>query len=271
MADFGVQGRSGSQHASSSSTSTSRRHPVRLPVPRPRVQLHARRVRPQDPQVRTDPGRVLRALDGQQPVGHPVQPRRLRQPAVDRRLRSTSGPSNSSTAQTGTYADGDYEMVFDNLNKTDIGYIFMSAMNGWRGIKVSGSTSDLGFFGGTYEGFKRHTSQSRAPGHRRIRSARRRHRHVPRHPHRPGDGRARRRPRAATSTSPAANGTSIGPHFYRGDTADTVPAIFQTGGRLMVMGATRRQSETWAPRPRIETIRPVRRLGEHRQLLDVLP
>ena len=47
------------------------------------------------------------------------------------------GPS-SSPAQTGTYADGDYELQFVNLSKTDVGYVYMTALNGWRGLKVTG-------------------------------------------------------------------------------------------------------------------------------------
>jgi len=156
------------------------------------------------------------------------------------------GPS-SSPLQTGTYADGDYELVFNNLSKTDIGYIYMSALNGWRGIKVTGSSSFINFYGGVYEGYNAATP---APG-TVIRLE---------------DG-------AGTFFGPcvgqgmgspdAAEGGLIhiaagewnfhGPIFYKGNMDETVPCLYQTGGRVMVSGAVCRQSETWVDRPRYST------------------
>jgi hypothetical protein len=158
------------------------------------------------------------------------------------------GPS-SSPLQTGTYADGDYEMIFDGLSKTDIGYIYMSALNGWRGIKI-GSTNSWGmsFFGGTYEGYN--SSTSRAPGTViRIEGGQ-------------GTFFGSRIGQAMMSPDVAEGGyvhmtagewNFVGPQFYRGSTADTVPVIYQTGGRLSVMGATKLGSETWTTRPILQT------------------
>lgn len=158
------------------------------------------------------------------------------------------GPS-SSALQTGTYADGDYEIIFDGLSKTDIGYIYMSALNGWRGIKI-GSTASHGmsFFGGTYEGYN--SSSSRAPGTViRIEGGQGTF-------YGPHVGQAMMSPDAAEGGYIHMTGGEwnfIGPQFYRGSTADTVPAIYQTGGRLMVTGATKLNSESWSTRPILDT------------------
>lgn len=159
------------------------------------------------------------------------------------------GPS-ASGAQTGTYADNDYELIFDTLGKTDVGYIYMTALNGWRGLKVSGTGSgNLNFFGGTYEGYN--GGSNRAPGtvirleggNGAFYGA-----HI---------GQAMMSPDAAEGGYVHMTGgewSFYGPHIYRGNTADTVPAIYQTGGRLFVTGATRgNMSESWSPRPILAT------------------
>jgi hypothetical protein len=159
------------------------------------------------------------------------------------------GPS-ASGLQTGTYADGDYEIMFDTLGKTDIGYIYMSALNGWRGIKVTGSgVGMISFFGGTYEGYNGTTS--RAPGTViRLEGGSGAF-------YGPHIGQAMMTPDAAEGGYVHMTGgewSFYGPQFYHGSTADSVPAIYQTGGRLYVTGATRgNQSETWSPRPILQT------------------
>jgi hypothetical protein len=156
--------------------------------------------------------------------------------------------------QTGTYADNDYEILFDTLGKTDIGYIYMSALNGWRGIKVTGSgVGNINFFGGTYEGYN--GSTSRAPGTViRLEGGSGAF-------YGPHIGQAMMSPDAAEGGYVHMTGgewSFHSPQFYRGSTADTVPAIYQTGGRLYVTGATRgNQAETWSPRPIIETSAPL--------------
>lgn len=158
------------------------------------------------------------------------------------------GPS-SSALQTGTYADGDYELIFDGLSKTDVGYIYMSALNGWRGLKIGSTNSwGLSFFGGTYEGYN--SSTSRAPGTViRIEGGQGTF-------FGPRVGQAMASPDVAEGGYVHITGGEwnfIGPQFYRGSTADTVPVIYQAGGRLMVTGATKLGSETWTTRPILET------------------
>lgn len=159
------------------------------------------------------------------------------------------GPSQSAL-QTGTYADNDYEFLFTNLSKTNIGYIYLTALNGWRGIKVTGSSSFLSFYGGVYEGYNAGTP---APGtvirlEGGIGSF-----------YGPCIGQGMGNPDAAEGGLVHMTGGEwnfYSPMFYRGNMADTTPCIYQTGGRLHVAGATRRQSETWNARPVLETSAP---------------
>lgn len=159
------------------------------------------------------------------------------------------GPS-ASPAQTGTYADNDYEILLDTLSKTDVGYIYMTALNGWRGIKVSGTgSSNISFFGGTYEGYN--AGATRAPGTViRLEGGSGAF-------FGPHIGQAMMTPDAAEGGYVHMTGgewTFYSPQFYHGSTADTVPCIYQTGGRLHVVGATKGVlNETWSPRPILET------------------
>ena len=47
--------------------------------------------------------------------------------------------------------------------------------------------------------------------------------------------------------------TFISPTFFRGAMPETEPMIYQSGGRLLVMGASRQMNETWTGRPRYQT------------------
>jgi len=156
------------------------------------------------------------------------------------------GPS-SSPLQTGTYADNDYEFIFNNLSKTNIGYIYMTALNGWRGIKVTGNSSFISFFGGVYEGYNAGTP---APGSViRLEGGSGAF-------YGPCVGQGMGSPDAAEGGLihvTAGEWNFYSPIFYRGNMAETVPCVYQTGGRLMVMGAVIRQSETWTDRPRYST------------------
>lgn len=162
------------------------------------------------------------------------------------------GPS-SSAAQTGTYADNDYELMFQSLSNTTVGYIYMTALNGWRGLRVTGAASSLTFNGGVYEGYKPTRINGLLSG--------------------PAPGTVIRLDDGACTF----HGTFIGqgmdnpdvaedglvqvndgehafysPNFYGANMA-TANAIDHNGGRLLVMGASKRQSEGWSNRPLIST------------------
>ena len=159
------------------------------------------------------------------------------------------GPS-SSAAQTGTYADNDYEIIFTSLSNTNVGYIYASMLNGWRGLRVTGASSSLNFFGGVYEGYKP-TRQNGllsgpAPGT------------VIRLDNGSGNfygtfiGQGMDNPDAAEGGLVQVNDGEwnfIGPNFYGANMA-TAKAIEHLGGRILVMGATKRQNESWTNRPR---------------------
>lgn len=160
------------------------------------------------------------------------------------------GPS-SSPAQTGTYADNDYQIILDNLTKTDVGYIFTSSLNGWRGLKVSGNSGHgLRFFGGTYEGYKSSNDNLAAPGTViRLEGGSGAF-------FGPSIGQAMQNPDAAEGGPVHMTGgewSFYSPNFYRSPMADTQPCIYHTGGRLLVMGATRHEGESWTTRPRYES------------------
>lgn len=160
------------------------------------------------------------------------------------------GPS-SSPVQTGTYADNDYQMILDNLTKTDIGYVFISALNGWRGLKVTGASGHgLRFFGGTYEGYKSSNDNLAAPGTViRLEGGSGAF-------FGPSIGQAMQNPDPAEGGPvhmTAGEWAFYSPSFYRTPMAETAPCIYHTGGRLLVTGATRHEGEVWTNRPRYQT------------------
>lgn len=55
--------------------------------------------------------------------------------------------SNPSVAGNGRFL-----IQFDWLGKTDIGKIYVTAANGWLGVKVTGACPKLNFYGGEFEG-----------------------------------------------------------------------------------------------------------------------
>lgn len=160
------------------------------------------------------------------------------------------GPS-SNPVQAGTYADNDYQIILDNLTKTDVGYIFTSSLNGWRGLKVTGNSGHgLRFFGGTYEGYKSSNDGLAAPGTViRLEGGSGAF-------FGPSVGQAMQNPDGAEGGPIHMTGgewSFYSPNFYRSPMADTQPCIYHTGGRLLVMGATRHEGESWTTRPRYQT------------------
>ncbi|MFZ1249414.1 MAG: hypothetical protein WAQ24_03765 [Candidatus Saccharimonadales bacterium] len=161
------------------------------------------------------------------------------------------GPS-SSPAQTGTYADNDYELVFDSLSKTNVGFVFMSALNGWRGLKVSGSAGHgLRFFGGAYEGYKSSNDTLAAPGTViRLEGGNGAF-------FSPSVGQGMQNPDIANEKGlihmTGGEWAFYSPSFYRTPAADTTPMVYVEGGRLLVQGATRNDGqESWTTRPKFQ-------------------
>lgn len=164
------------------------------------------------------------------------------------------GPSGATTgAQSGARGVDSYQVIFESLSKTDVGYIFCSPLTNWRGVKVTGAASELSFFGGTYEGYK--PGVQGGVDKRAIGTVMRLEGGVGSF-HGTRFGQCMRSPDATEGGYVHITGgewSFFNPQFYRGDTASTVPCIYQTGGRVAAYGASYWQTETWANRPVLET------------------
>lgn len=166
--------------------------------------------------------------------------------------------TSQSPSQTGTYADNDYAFNFGNLSKTSVGYIFNTALNGWRGVWVTGNNSSLSFFGGTHEGFKPSRVNGLlggpAPGTiMRVDAGSVGFHGV-------NFGQFMDNPNAAENGGVQINGGNVsmfGCHFY-GDNTDSVNSIQHTGGRLTVLGSDwmHRTGLTHAGRPKLQSTAP---------------
>lgn len=161
---------------------------------------------------------------------------------------------SQSAAQTGNLTR--YFMKFDTIELTVAGKIYISTMNGWRGVYGSGNSS-VDWYGGVVEGFKgtRVNGLLAGPG--------------------PGSqfkidggawtftgtkiGQGMDNPDASEDGLMQINGsttevTLLGVQFY-GQNLGTENAIDHNGGRLAAFGITRRTSETgvWSGRPKVAT------------------
>lgn len=161
---------------------------------------------------------------------------------------------SSSPAQTGSLADNDYQIILDSLSKTNVGYIFMSALNGWRGIKISGSAGHgLRFFGGSYEGYKGSNDNLAAPGTLiRIEGGTGAF-------YSPSVGQAMQNPESSEKAPIHITGgewSFYSPSLYKGPMSESTPFIYHGGGRVMVtgVGANRGSGESWTGRPRYESV-----------------
>lgn len=145
-----------------------------------------------------------------------------------------------------------YELVFSGLSNTNVGYIYMTALNGYRGLRITNNCRGLHLFGGVYEGYKATgtINSGPAPGTCiRIES---------------GNGSLNGVDVGQGMANPVSGENALihmtggewainSPAFHRGGMAETVPCIYHGGGRLLVQGATRSQTETWGNRPRFQT------------------
>lgn len=163
---------------------------------------------------------------------------------------------SASPRQTGTLGRGDYQMVMSSMSKTNVGYIYLTALNGWRGLRIVGSSGGgLFFYGGTYEGYRADGSRlsGPAPGTLiRIEG---------------GSGAFYGPSIGQGMNDPAKSETGLvqmsagewsiaGASFYRGSMPEGVPCVAHTGGRMLVTGATYPAHEKWRSRPRFVTSAP---------------
>lgn len=164
------------------------------------------------------------------------------------------GPS-SSAAQTGSIANSSYQVVFSGLTNSTVGYIYCSALNGWRGLRQVGSSSAVTYVGGVYEGYKPTRQNGLLSGP------------APGTTMRVDDGAAvfygcffgqgMDNPDASENGVVQINGGEVamyGCNFY-GQNMATANAVDHNGGRLVMLGTTKRINEagTWSNRPRVAT------------------
>lgn len=163
------------------------------------------------------------------------------------------GPGGATSLYADPAAGIRYQAVFSGLSNTNVGYIYISALNGYRGLRIMGSSGNgLQIFGGVYEGYKPTgtINSGPAPGTLiRIEGGAGSF-------YGPNIGQGMAAPVSGENGLVHMTGGEwnfYGPTFYRGSMAETVPVIYHNGGRLLVSGANRRQSETWSNRPRYQT------------------
>ena len=159
---------------------------------------------------------------------------------------------SQSAAQTGSL--GTYFMVADSLECDFGGKPYVSAMNGWRGMLISGS-SNISMTGGVFEGYKstRVNGLLAGPGPGsliKITGGA-----VTMHGTKIGQGMDN--PDASEGGLLDISGgevTLLGVNFY-GRNLGTVNAIRHTGGRLAAFGVIKRQDEGayWTGRPKVAT------------------
>lgn len=160
------------------------------------------------------------------------------------------GPSKAAV-QTG--GANSYMMRWDALTNTSIGYMYVNARNGWRGVLQTGARSEIVYFGGVYEGIKESRIDGLLDG--------------------PGPGTLMRIDggvatlngvkfgQAMDNPAPGENGlvqinggevNMYGCNFYGANMA-TANAVQHTGGRLLMSGTTKRTNAPWPNRPRVLT------------------
>lgn len=158
--------------------------------------------------------------------------------------------TSSSPVQTGNVDR--YYLRFDSLEAT-VGKAYVSTLNGWRGLLISGQGSSIDMHGGVYEGYKptrqNGTSLLSGPGpgtQVRITGGA-----VSMHGTKIGQGMDN--PDASEGGLLQVDGGEVaisGVTFY-GRNLGTVPAVKINGGRVSTFGLLRRQNESayWSGRP----------------------
>lgn len=160
--------------------------------------------------------------------------------------------NSASPRQTGRYQDSCYQVVFSSLSKTNVGYMYVTALNGWRGLKITGNGSGLFIFGGTFEGYKPQGSAQSGPAPGTVVLVEGGSGAF----YGPTIGQGMSQPDRAEKGLVQVTGgewSIFGATFLRGSMPETVPCVAHLGGRLTVSGITRAMAESWSGRPRYTT------------------
>ncbi|QQS17873.1 hypothetical protein IPL68_04395 [Candidatus Saccharibacteria bacterium] len=157
------------------------------------------------------------------------------------------GPS-SSPAQTGTYADNDYELILIRSVRP-MSVLSLCPLSTVGEVSRCPVVPAMAYaFGGAYEGYKSSNDNLAAPG-TVIRPEGGNGAFFS-----PSIGQGMQSPDVAESGLVHITGGEwafYSPTFYRTPAADTVPMIYASGGRVLVEGATRNDAqEAWTTRPK---------------------
>jgi len=166
------------------------------------------------------------------------------------------GYINMGTGQSGSLSGDNTKFYaqFAGLSNTNVGYMYLSGLNGYNCLRITGNSDGLQFFGGVYEGYKPSGVPS---GNGALTLAN------------PGSvirieggsgafyggnfGQAMAQPPAdhlGVIDVKAGEWNFHSPNFYKGTMAESVPMISRSGtARVAVFGATKRTGESWTARP----------------------
>lgn len=132
-----------------------------------------------------------------------------------------------------TAAEGTYQMILSDLNKTNVGYVYITSSGGTRGLWIKGTDGKrlVRFFGGSYEGYNagnpNHGCNIRVDNNIARFYA-------------PWIAYGMSSPQAGEYGIIQVNGGKVlfdGLAYDRGNTALSVPLIYQTGGKVEVRTA----------------------------------
>jgi len=149
---------------------------------------------------------------------------------------------NSSAAGGG----GKYQLVFESMGKTDVGKVYITADNNWRGLWCRSNSCKLNFFGGEYEG--RNSGVPCAGNLIRVDAG-----NVAFFG--PWIAYGMSAPATTEHAIIEINGGNVlidRPCYGRGTAAETVPLIYVAGGRVEVRSAA--VEGTWASLPRVKKV-----------------
>lgn len=168
------------------------------------------------------------------------------------------GYINMGTGQSAALAGDNtkWYMHFSGLSNTQVGYTYLSGLNGYNCLRVSGNSDGLHIFAPVLEGYK--ATGTAADGTHTLANPG----NVLRLEGGSGAVYGGNFGQAMAQAPSGHNGVIqitggewnfYSPNFYKGAMAESVPMIHQSGGRVAVFAPTRRQSESWTARPGYKT------------------
>jgi hypothetical protein len=158
-----------------------------------------------------------------------------------------NGGYNNMQASTTVAGADRYQIELSAMSKTNVGKIYCTSENNWRGVKVTGSSQKLTFFGTVFEG--RNAATPCVGTVLRIEG---------------GNVSVRDPWLAYAMSAPDAGENGVihvtggdvivdGPAYERATgVAETVPLLYQSGGRVHIYDV--QKAGTWSGLPRVQTV-----------------